>query len=726
MKKNMVRCLITVLVIALFAGVMLVLNHTVKNGRKTESILPPIADTPVYVECGEGEMLEVSILPREDLSLTGFQAIMVNLSEESAGTIHFTLKDSDKNILMDQVITSDSVPVGEWFSIPAETALLAGQQYVLTVLPEGCSPYFIQSPLEEVSRSLPFEEKVVNEGRTVKTGISLGVEVSTQTALTFGEIFYYSVPICVLAVLFVLLLLWAGKDRVLGGLKRIPFAEFVNKFGNDIFLALLFTAVCMGIYDKAVVKGVYISSDSAGYLREAVAIVNGNGFSYDKMAGYDSWFANWPILYPALIALVMLITGQSAYLASKILSMILVGILLALLRVCFKKEAWIYALALTNTGFLSLTYYTWSELPFILFMLCFGLILANILREEKIAVKWYVLLGCSGICCFLTRYYGIYVWFVAGLYILLLFLQYKKNKDILPLKKAGAIALTAFISGCLSLGYMMMNKVMNGMASGVSRSMWWDDYESLTNDLIESLLTELFHAFSLQIPQVIEEFPYRLKSLFLIAVLIGFAWFIYRNCKRFTRESVLITMAVIYYGMFICIRYFSSMDTFYFRFFEPATFLFSIGIIGLLLPYLRGKRGFQYFGGMVTALVIMSIITAWESQRVESRDSYYETLTRQWDKSYVEIPDKAVVIFNDIDFRSSWYRPDVIDGNITPEDTLESIKNTYYGSDYLCIRREFAQTMLEEGNYDESVRDMLQEGIQKSNTENEFLVVALK
>ena len=46
--------------------------------------------------------------------------------------------------------------------------------------------------------------------------------------------------------------------------------------------------------------------------------------NYDGMAGYDSWFANWPILYPAMITIVMAVTGANAYLASKILAMVLV------------------------------------------------------------------------------------------------------------------------------------------------------------------------------------------------------------------------------------------------------------------------------------------------------------------------------------------------------------------------------------------------------------------
>lgn len=59
-------------------------------------------------------------------------------------------------------------------------------------------------------------------------------------------------------------------------------------------------------------------------MREAENLVQGNGFQYDGIAGYRSWFANWPILYPVMIAGVMLITGANAYLASKIVAMVTV------------------------------------------------------------------------------------------------------------------------------------------------------------------------------------------------------------------------------------------------------------------------------------------------------------------------------------------------------------------------------------------------------------------
>lgn len=79
--------------------------------------------------------------------------------------------------------------------------------------------------------------------------------------------------------------------------------------------------------------------------------------------------------------------------------------------------------------------------------------------------------------------------------------------------KTAALAATALVSGVLSMGYLFMNKVMNGMASGVSRTMWWDDYRILTDDLIESLLTEFFNIFSMQIPELVEGFPTRSRCL---------------------------------------------------------------------------------------------------------------------------------------------------------------------------------------------------------------------
>lgn len=711
-------------ILLLLAAAMAVLNHTAQNGRRTTEALPEIVDQPIYVTCEEGEPLEVSLKAKEDFSVGGFWLLLVNLSEESSGTVRVAVTDKASNLLMNQTIPAQTITPGKWFLVSADFQMVQGEAYLLSVLADGSEPYFMQT-LEGGLEELPFEELVSKKGEPVGCGISLGVNLVEDTAVTYGEILYYSRPVCVLAALLGILGVLFGFERLWNGLRRIPFSAFFRRYGSDLFLILLFAAVCVSIYSRAYVQGIYISSDSAGYLREAVNLAGGNGFGYDRMAGYDSWFANWPIGYPVMIALVMLITKTNAYLASKILTMILVGAILLLLRLCFQKDAWLYGLCLTNIGFLNLAYYTWSEIPFMLFMLGFALVLAHILKEEESPGKWYVLLGALGLGCFLTRYFGIYVWMVTGGYILYLFMCYRKSRDKKVIKKAAGLTLTAFISGSLSMGYLLMNKVMNGMASGVSRTMWWDDYEKLTNDLIESLLTEFFNIFSLQIPELIEEFPFHIKLFVLVGLYVGLLWFIVRNCKSFTRESVLLTMAAAYYVIFIGIRYVSSMDTFYFRFFEPASFLFCIGILGLLLPYVRGKKGFHFFAGAVSVLAVLTVWSVFENGGMKGTGGYYSQITAQWEDAYEEIPERSVVIFNDIDFRSSYYRPDVVEGTVTPSDTLETVKETYYGSRYLCIRAEFAEVMLESGEYDEGISEWLKEGMEKLEEGRDFLVLPL-
>lgn len=744
------KILYSIAVLAILSAVMLALTHTAQDGMKTTEILPVINPDPVYVTCEEGQPLEVFLQAKEDFAISGFQLLLVNIAQDSRGTLRFVVTDAASEILLSEVIPVETITPGKWFTIAGNAVFAAGQEYKLSVLTDGSSPFFMKVP-EGEGGNLPFKEQVMKEGEILEQGISLGVNRVEPTKVTYGEIFYYSIPVSILFAVILLLFIWLGKEKLLAAAGRIPLGDFVRKYGNDLFLIMLFGCICISIYSKAYLKGVYISADSAGYLREAVNLAAGNGFSYDGLAGYDTWFANWPILYPALIAAVMLLTGTKAYLASKIVAMVTAGLILLLLRKCFGKDAWLYGVCLTNIGYLNLSYYTWSEIPFIFFLLCFALVLAKILKEERTAAWWYMILGLSGICCFLTRYYGIFVWIVTGLYLLILLGLYRKRKEKQVWGKAVRLMVTALVSGGLSMTYLLMNKVMNGMASGVSRTMWWDDYRTLTDDLIESLLTEFFNIFSMQIPALIEEFPFQLKVFVVAGIMVGIGCLVVGNYKHFmeedgnyhstdscenshveeiakwmtTREVVLITVAVLYDVIFIAIRYVSSMDSFYFRFFEPATFLMCIGLLGMLIPYVKGKRGFHYFAGMVTVIMATAAWSVFENGGMDRNDNYYQTLEQQWEKVYEQIPEKSVVIFNDIDFRSSYYRPDVVDGMITPEDEFRDLSETYYGSDYLCIRAEFAGVMLESGEYKESVTERLQEGLAGKEGE-EFVVIPMR
>lgn len=726
MKQKWIRKSIIIIgMLLVFSAVMLVLTHSAKNGRETTQVRPHITDSPVYVKCETGKALEASLTMTEDVAISGLQVLLVNLSAESRGSLFVTMRDSSQNVLFEQTMPVNTIVPGEWFSVSGEAELIAGETYVVTFLPDDSDPYFMRVEKENCEE-LPFEETVFVNGMEDEYNISIGLNVVTPVEMTFGEIFYYSIPFSIIALVAGVLFTLFGKEKVFAVCSKVLVKKYLYQYGNELFLILIFAFSCMGIYSEGYVKGIYITSDSAGYLREAVNLVSGNGFHYDGLAGYDNWFANWPIIYPLLIAGVMFVTGTNAYLASKIVSMLMVALILVVLRLFYKKEAWIYALCVLNLGFVTLTYYTWSEIPFMLFMLIFVIFFAKIVCADTVSSKHCIGLGLAGLGCFLTRYYGIYIWIVTGLYILYYGWQYYKNKEKRYFKKAAALTVTATISGCLSLGYLLMNKIMNGRASGVSRTLWWDDYEILTNDLIKSLLTEICNVFSIQIPDFVDAYPYNLKVLLLLVIFAGLILFVKRTAKWESVEGVMITFGVCYYVIFIAIRYVSSMDSFYFRFFEPASFIICLGLFGLFLPYVRDKVGMPALATLVTVFMLLSMATMVQTDALDGKNAYYNDLCVQWDEAYKEIPQKSVVIFNDLDFRSSYYRPDVIGGEIRPENSFEDICAMYYGSEYLCIKRENAEIMLESGEYEPTMAAKMEEAVKKLQDNQEYAIISLR
>lgn len=723
-KQLMKKIILSLGLLLVFAAAMFILKHPAQNGYETIEYLPEIVTDPVYVECEEGVPLEISLEASQDMRISSLELFMVNISEESRGSVQISLLDPEGNLLLNEGIPIENISPGKWFSLSCDLPLQTGRIYQLTILPEGCEPYFMQVP-EGGSDKLPFHMQVSRRGQPAESEISLGVHVLTEKRITYGDIFYYSVPVCVAAALFLLCLVWIGRERMLAVFQRLPLKSILERFGNDLFLLLLFGLICLGIYVRAYQKGVYISTDSAGYLREAVALSRGQGFSYDGLAGYESWFANWPIVYPALIAGMMLLTGVNAYLASKLLTMVLVGLLLLVLRLTYQKDAWIYGLCLTNLGFLSICDYSWSEVPFMLFLLCFGLALSRIWNRSQPKWRDYALLCVSGTLVFLTRYFGIYIWIVTGCLILYLLWQYYRKRERNTLIKAFSMAGAGLLSGGVSIGYLLLNKRMNGMASGVSRTMWWDDYEKLTNDLIKSLLTEVCNVFSIQIPEFVEQLSYELKVLIVVAILVLIGGLLYRKCQLRSRAGVLAVLAVAYYGIFIVIRYFSSMDSFYYRFFEPASFLLCLSLIELLLPGMKGRKGLYRFAAFAAILAGVCLISE-AGQLRQTEECYYEKLAEKWDGDYEEIPQKSVIIFKDIDYRSSWYRPDVVEGTIRPENNWEELVTTYYGSEYLCIRTDYAKEMLASGEYEASVAKKLENGLKMTGEEKKYIVMSLE
>lgn len=714
-----IKVIVSILAIIILFIAVKILNMTAKYDYSREYLRPRVSDSPIYYECHKGEAVNISLVANEDIEASGLEILLVNLSKEDEGTINVVILDSENNVIFENNKTIDDIKVGDFTTFEGNFSLHADKEYMIVFLADESEPYFATVPIGGME-GLPF---------SMGENVAIGVVKAEPIVVTYSDIFYWSLPIIVVMLIVFLTLVWIGTDRFLAVANKCIniISLALSVWGNEIFLMIVFITSCFGIYVHAYADEICITSDSAGYLREAVNILAGNGMNYDGVAGYNSWFANWPILYPFMIAIIAAILGQEVYFASKLLMMIIIGAILISFRVAFKKKAWIYSLCLLNLGFMELSYYTWSEVLFIFCLIHAGLSLGNIVSKNSIEIKNYIYFSLSVFFAFLTRYFGIFLFFVGGIYALMYLVEGLVKKNKLSLKKSVYLIVSEGVTGIICLSYLINNKIQNGMPSGVSRTDWWDDYQNLTNDLIESLLKEFFNVFHIEIPELIEGYDYSLKAILLLLILAGVSILVLRRFKRKQSYNVFLLMSVVYYAMFIVIRYFSSMDTFYFRFFEPSTFILSMGLLGLLIDRHGDlKEWYIPFAGIaISIIMIFSDIDMYQDGYFADKEPYYSIVTRGWDNNYALIPNRSVVIFSDFDYRSEFYRADVVSGELFTSDTVASLRERYYGSDYLCIQTEYAKEMIACGEYQDEVSDMLSYGLAMASDGDKYMSVRL-
>ena len=713
MEKKKSKIILSAAIALLCVITLVLLGKSVPNVQRSSQMLPKLGSEPLYVKMTDGEAITRTYtnLTSKDLEVSGLEVLLLNIGNEVVSsnaeqTLEITVTDASGAEVSNTTSSISEMASGEWFAAPSGFTMEKGKTYTFSITSHGCDPFFM-----EVSGYEP--------------GISLGFDVITDKTVTYGEMFYFSIPLVI--IISLLLIIYLLYPALFAELKK---CERTYKIFSPVFLVLLFAVLALKIYQASYVDGVYISADSDGYMREAVNLLKGHGFSYEGIAGYKSHFANWPIIYPAMIAFAMMLTGANAYLASKFVAMVTIAAIFAVLYVLYKEKAWIYALAFTNVGFLTMCYYTWSEIPFVLFLLLFSIAFSKIVSESSPKISSYVLLTVSGIFAFLTRYFGIYLWFMVGPYWLYLLVRMVKEK-LAPNKKAYKDKLIKiFVSGTIfvvtAFSYLLMNKKLNGYPTGVSRGTWWDDYAVLTDDLFKSLMTEIFNVFSVAVPEFIGSLSVKISALFIFLVIGLIFYCVVTSKKKNALNLVLIVNAAIYYAVFIVVRYRSSMDTFYFRFFAPATVLLVMGLIGIFVDNGLDKKRLHAFSVLSLGTVMVVLIGLMvKSESWNTEQKAYEIVTGTWDNQYAEIPNKSVIIWSDMDYRSTWYRPDVYNGELFGDDTWESLCARYSASGYICIKREDAKVLLETNDYDLSILEKFKDAIDHSDDSSKYIVMEL-
>lgn len=232
---------------------------------------------------------------------------------------------------------------------------------------------------------------------------------------------------------------------------------------ETLWLIAIYVAIVCAISLRCSVEATnYVSFDSILYLKLAENISAGKGIVAPQTYPFDetvteSYFAIWPVGYPLLIVFLGKITGLNFLIASKVVNLLFLGFIFILLYLWFKKEAWFIALYFFSFSEMEVFSYTWSEGPFLFFVLFLCYLLTHL--DTKYLV--FKLVFCL-ISMFLLRYAGgIYFLFV-GLYAI--YHVYKGRKS-----KANILFLCIGIALLPCLWYLWNNYIQSGYFTGLVR-----------------------------------------------------------------------------------------------------------------------------------------------------------------------------------------------------------------------------------------------------------------
>lgn len=422
--------------------------------------------------------------------------------------------------------------------------------------------------------------------------------------------------------------------------------------GNLLTISIL-VCVSLLILAHSYFYGFFISWDSTHYLRAAQSILNGNGFfihpEWSHFYG-DGWFGVWPMGYPLLIAVVAFVTRVEVYLASVILSILIVWIIGLTFVKRFGRSAWAYALVMLNFGFLHILYFTWSEALFLLGLVLFSFWTSDVITEDTVKVSQYVKLTLGAILLFLSRYIGAFAVGVIGLLWIYNLYLFWRHRDKTAKKRLVGLTVSGGVSGIFMVVYLFLNHRMTGYITG-SPAGPVDNPRWLANNLYEAQLAEMNHVFHTFVR--IEPLGLALPLWFLF---IGFvAYGIFRGGKAIqARDKGMITplvflaMGVIYWCAIVFMRFIALFDNFSYRLLLPATALLFIGFIGLLT---RNQKFVAQVGripqGLAAVCMALFLLFSLVPTVTNPYPWGYREMRETALAAHAHIPDGAVVVWGE-------------------------------------------------------------------------------
>ena len=488
---------------------------------------------------------------------------------------------------------------------------------------------------------------------------------------------------------------------------------------KDLFCVLVFFAMAIAIYSKSYFNfHGNLSADSMRYLEISQNLVDGNGFLYTSdhqsataMPSARVFPATWPLAYPICIFLISKITGVTVFWSSKLLGILMIGLIIVLFRILFQEKAYVYSLIFLFSSFLEIFSYTWSEGLFIFFLVLFSMSIYRLLLYQNNLLLISFSLLSSSLIMFLTRYIGAFSLIIMGLlgiYLLLI------KKDLLRSSLLISVTIISFI---IMIAYLYNNYLLTGLITGRQRFI---EPEPIIHYLFTTLWVLTTEINILSINTGVKG-PILLLLQFII---IGFI--VFKNKKIIfdknnyinNKNELLCPLVFSLIGLFylfviISIRFLGfRIDALGFRLLAPGTLLLFIALIKYI--DIRSKKIiFHIFIKALFILTLCSWIICVPMKIIKNYNNtnYLDTVNRINTK-YANVTNNSIVVFGERDLK--YLRPNIEIRNpissINP-DERESwsnfIKriNILNKNIYLVIPPENFSL----NNFDESIRKIINE-----------------
>lgn len=347
---------------------------------------------------------------------------------------------------------------------------------------------------------------------------------------------------------------------------------------SDVCLAALFCIMACIILLRVNAEGTsYISPDSESYLALAQSLKEDNGFYVQNEHG-RYYFSIWPVGYPLLIYLVSVITTLDVLWSSKLLNFILLATGFLFLRKLHRPYAFILASVYGAYTFMEVYSFTWSEAPFLLFILLLAFIACQILQGNY-QNSWII---CLLLCCFalfLLRYIGA-LYFAIPL-TLSIYYWYKRNYGLSA--KLLVVALLLTIAASV---YLYINYIETGFLTGGERFAQ-EKPQPLSAFLLMSLkgLLNEFLIIREYRPQNQPDYLLYITALIQVAVLtcttikVRRHYNYWRELRQNSFSMICLGIAFLYLAAIIAMRFVSHFDALDYRLLAPFSFPLFIGLV---------------------------------------------------------------------------------------------------------------------------------------------------